>query len=416
VLVGLVGIDAATTVIMVFVRTTKDRVVAAAASVDPVAWQGLLQELLGRVAGRFCRVESRRRAARFVTGLLSDLPTKNCWSIAEQVGDRSPAGMQHLLSRAVWDADGVRDDIRGYVVDHLGEVEVILVVDETGHLKKGTTSVGVQRQYTGTAGRIENSQMSVFLVYATAAGHGLIDRALYMPVSWTEDPDRCAQAGVPEDVVFATKTRLAEDMITRAVDAGVPVRWVTADEAYGKDTAFRDLLEARELGYVVAVACDHRIPILGGHTRRVDEVVAKLPASVWQQLSAGAGAKGQRLYEWAWITLPVSERSGCRWVLVRRSRSTGELAFYRCYSPSVVSLGVLVRVAGRRWSIEESFQTAKGQVGLDQHQVRTWTSWYRWTTLAMLAHAFLSVATARTRAAATAPEGRACHDFCVGQR
>jgi SRSO17 transposase len=295
-------------------------------------------------------------------------------------------------------------------MEHLADPDAILVIDETGDVKKGTHTVGVQRQYTGTAGRIENSQVSVFLVYATPAGHAMIDRELYLPASWAGDQARRTQAGVPEEIEFATKPRQAAAMITRALDAGVPARWVTGDEAYGKDGQLRAQLEDRELGYVLAVACDHQI--LAGRVRvRVDEVAANLPAGVWQRLSAGAGVKGHRYYDWAWIDLDTPEQgkqgtqSGYRSVLIRRNRRTGELAFYRCYSPTRVRLGTLVRVAGRRWSIEEAFQTSKGQVGLDQHQVRTWTSWYRWTTLAMLAHAFLAVTTALARATSTPPEG-----------
>ncbi|MCE7003648.1 IS701 family transposase [Kibdelosporangium philippinense] len=357
---------------------------------------------MDQVAGRFCRVESRRRAARFVTGLLAELPDKNCWTIAEHVGDASPAGMQHLLSRAVWDADGVRDDVRDHVLEALADPGAILVVDETGDLKKGTESVGVQRQYTGTAGRIENCQMSVFLVYASDAGHALIDRELYLPASWAADPARRAGAGVPEDTAFATKSVLAREMITRAIDAGTPTRWATGDEAYGKDGQLRAFLEQQGLGYVLAVACDHQITA-GRVKIRIDQIAANLPDAVWQRLSAGPGAKGHRYYDWAWIDLNTEhhDQPGHRWMLIRRNRRTRELAFYRCYAPTRVRLGELVRVAGRRWSIEESFQTAKGQVGLDQHQVRTWISWYRWTTLAVLAHAFLAVSTALTRAAAT---------------
>src|SRR6266540_336353 len=202
--------------------TTKDQTVAAGHSVDPARWQAGLEELLGRVAGRFARVELRRRARAFVRGLLSDLPRKNCWTIAEHAGDASPDGMQHLLGRAVWDHDKVRDDVRDYVTEHLGDPEAVLVVDETGDLKKGTTTVGVQRQYTGTAGRIENAQVAVYLVYATDAGHGVIDRELYLPRSWTDDPERLQAAGVPDQAGFATKPALATKMIIRALDAGVP--------------------------------------------------------------------------------------------------------------------------------------------------------------------------------------------------
>ncbi len=325
-------------------------------------------------------------------GLLAELPRVNCWSIAEQVGDRTPDGMQHLLSRAAWDADGVRDDLRGFVVEHLGDADAVLVVDETGDVKKGTCSVGVQRQYTGTAGRIENSQMSVFLTYSTSRGHTLIDRELYLPESWAGDPARRERAGVPSETGFATKSRLAATMIARVLDAGVEVSWVTGDEAYGKDAAgLRDPLEERGQAYVLAVACDYRVPAAAGSVR-ADEAAANLRKGAWQKLTAGAGAKGQRFYDWARIRLHPSGKPGCHWVLMRRNRRTGETAFYRCYSPRRVALTVLARVAGRRWTIEETFQTGKELTGLDQHQVRTWTSWYRWTTLAMLAHAFLAAA------------------------
>ncbi|MYW90231.1 IS701 family transposase [Amycolatopsis rubida] len=354
--------------------------------------------MLLRVGHRFVRVESRRRAGRFVQGLLAGLARVNCWTVAEAVGDRTPDGMQNLLSRATWDADGVRDDLREVVVEQLGDRDAMLVIDETGDLKKGVEPVGVQRQYTGTAGRIENSQMSVFLVYSTPAGHTFIDRELYLPESWAGDQTRRERAGVPAHNLFTTKSRLALAMITRALEAGVKVGWVTGDEAYGKDAAgLRDPLEARDQAYVLAVACDHRIPGAGGENARADERAAALPKRAWQKLSAGAGAKGRRYCLWARIRLRLAGKTGYHWMLMRRNRRTGDTAFYRCYSPRRVSLAELARVAGRRWTIEETFQTGKELTGLDQHQVRTWTSWYRWTTLVMLAHAFLAIAAAHTR-------------------
>lgn len=389
--------------------TTQDHVVAAGAivdpaEVDPVGWREKFDELMARVATRFKRVEPRRRARAFVEGLLADLPRKNCWTIAVHAGHATPDGMQHLLSRAAWDADAVRNDVRDVAVERLGAAEAMLVVDETGDLKKGTCSVGVQRQYTGTAGRIENSQVGVFLSYTTKVGHTLIDRELYLPRSWTGDPDRCAAAGVPGDTAFATKPALAARMILRALDAGVPAGWVAADEVYGGNPTLRAALEKRQVGYVLAVACDHRVTTATG-TRRADELVGRLPKRTWQRLSAGKGAKGHRFYDWAWISLAggSDEPAGHRWLLVRRHRRTGELAYYRCYAPMRVPLATLVRVAGRRWTVEESFQTSKGQTGLDEHQCRTWRSWYRWTTLVLLAHAFLAIVTAaaRTRPAQT---------------
>jgi SRSO17 transposase len=363
-----------------------------------------LDELLGRVAGRFARADLRRRARAFVRGLLSELPSKNCWTIAEHAGDPNPDGMQHLLARAVWDHDKVRDDLRDYVVEHLGDPEAVLVVDETGDLKKGTTTVGVQRQYTGTAGRIENAQVAVYLVYATDAGHALIDRDLYIPQGWIDDPARCHAAGIPDQVGFATKPALATAMICRALDAGVPAGWVAGDEVYGADPRLRAELEARQIGYVLAVACDHRVRV-GGDTQRADALVRQVPARAWQQVSCGTGAKGHRLYDWAFIRLDHGEQQAQHWLLVRRNQRTGELAFYRCFTPRPVPLAVLAQVAGRRWTVEERFQTGKDLCGLDQHQVRRWRSWYRWTTLAMLAHAFLVVAALAERTQRPSPSG-----------
>jgi SRSO17 transposase len=284
------------------VTTHDDRAVAAGLSVDPVRWQEKLDELMGRIAGRFARVEPRRRARAFVLGLLSGLRRKNCWTIAEQAGDATPDGMQHLLAGARWDADAVRDDVRGYVVEHLGSPDAVLVVDETGDLKKGTASAGVQRQYTGTAGRVENCQVAVFLSYAARGGHALIDRDLYLPKSWTADPARCAAAGIPEGTAFATKPKLARRMISRALDAGVPASWVTADEVYGADPGLRADLERRQLGYVLAVAATHRVTT-GAGTCQARQIATRLPRRAWQRYSAGEGAKGHRYYDWAWVAI-----------------------------------------------------------------------------------------------------------------
>ena len=262
---------------------------AASHSVDVERWQAMSEGLMGRVAGRFARVEPRRRARSLVLGLLSDLPRKNCWTIAEHAGDTTPHGMQHLLSRAQWDADTVRDDIRTYVVDHLRDEEAVLVVDETGDQKKGATTVGVQRQYTGTAGRIENAQVAVYLVYSARAGHAAIDRELYVPRSWTEDRQRCASAGIPAAVGFATKPALAAQMIARALDSGVAARWVAGDEVYGGNPTLHTALEHREIGYVLAVACDHQIATSGGRLR-ASALVNKMPkACLAEALGRGRG-------------------------------------------------------------------------------------------------------------------------------
>jgi SRSO17 transposase len=381
--------------------------VVARARVGPAGWSAGVDELLDRIAGRFGRIECRRRVRGFLLALLADLPRKNCWTLAEHAGDSTPDGMQHLLARAVWDTDGVGADLRDYVVAHLADPAAVLVIDETGDVKKGSRTVGVQRQYTGTAGRIENAQVAVYLTYSAAAGHALIDRELYLPRSWTDDPTRCAAVGVPTDVGFATKPALATAMLARALDAGVPAAWVAGDEVYGADPDLRAALETHGVGYVLAIAGNRRLPTAAGPLR-ADVLAAALPRRAWQRLSAGPGAKGQRYYDWAWLDLPASEPCagpGCWWLLIRRSRRTGELAFYRCYAPTPVRLAALVAVAGRRWTVEESFQGGKGLAGLDEHQVRRWLPWRRWTLLAMLAHALLVVLAAHEHAAAPPPAG-----------
>ena len=345
-----------------------------------------------RVGGRFARVEPRRRMAGFVRGLLAGLPRVNCWPIAEHAGDMGPRGMQRLLSAAVWDEAGVRDDLRGYVLEHFADPGAVLVVDETGDLKRGTATVGTQRQYTGTAGRTENAQVAVYLAYAAAAGYAFIDRALYLPRSWTSDPARCRAGGVPVGTAFATKPALARQMITAALDAGTPAAWVTADEVYGQDPALRAELARLGLGYVLAIPRRHLV-ITGIGARTAIEL-ARLPARAWQRMSAGPGAKGPRWYDWALIeaTDPaVTTGGGPHWLLVRRSISDGEYAFYRAHAPDPAPLDQLVKVAGSRWKIEDGFAGGKELAALDKHQVRSWTSWHRWTILALLAHAFLAV-------------------------
>ena len=374
--------------------------VAAGHSVGPAGWRVLFDELMFVVAGRFGRVEPRQTAREFVAGLLSPVERKNCWWLAEQAGHEDPQAMQRLLRTAVWDADAVRDDVRGFVAAQLGGAGGVLICDETGFLKKGMCSVGVQRQYSGTAGRIENSQVGVFLSYASPRGRALVNRRIYLPRSWADDPQRCAAAGVPADVGFATKPELALGMITGAVAAGMPVSWVASDEAYGDNGAFRTGVAALGLGYVLAVSRTHRIPAWPGGKRRLraDHAAAALPRTCWHRISAGGGAKGPRWYDWAWVCAHQPGHS----LLIRRG-SDGVLAFYRCWSPAPVPLAALIHVAGTRWSIEEQFQAAKSQVGLDHYQVRTWTAWHRFTTLAMLALAFL-MACAAAAAPPTPPD------------
>src|SRR5215472_7963044 len=372
---------------------------------DLAAWSAGLDDLFALVAGRFFRVEPRLRARAYVRGLLAPLASKNGWTLAEAAGDATPDGMQRLLNRAAWDADGVRDDVRAYVAGHLGSADGVLVVDETGFLKKGTKSAGVQRQYSGTAGRVENCQLGVFLAYAAPAGRALIDAELYLPRSWAGDRARCAEAGVPGEVGFATKPELARQMLGRALDAGVPAAWVTADEAYGKDHKFRDWLEQRRIGYVVAVPSNQAVPGSAG-TSRADVLAAHAPDQAWKRRSCGNGAKGPRIFDWAVASLPDGDGIPPGWsrhllarrALTRNAKGERELAYYLCCAPAGTADDELIRVAGSRWAVEECFQTAKNEAGLDQYQVRRDDAWYRHITLAMLAHAYLAVT------AATAPK------------
>jgi SRSO17 transposase len=301
--------------------------------------------------------------------------------------------VQRLLDAAQWDADAVRDDLRAYVVEHLGDPGAVLVVDETGFLKKGTKSVGVQRQYSGTAGRRENCQVAVFLCYAGARGRAFLDRALYLPKSWAEDAPRRAAAGVPAAVRFATKPQLAKAMLARAFAAGTPAGWVAADTVYGGDGRFRQWLESEGRAYVVAVPHTHRVWRPDGQAATAKRVVARLPPEAWARLAAGEGAQGPRWYDWAAVSLPAAPAgppARAQWLLARRSVSDPtELAYYRAAGPAATPLAELVRVAGSRWAVEVGFEQAKGEVGLDQYEVRTWDAWHRHVTLALLAHAYL---------------------------
>jgi SRSO17 transposase len=371
----------------------------AAADIEQVqGWAAGLDDLHVRVAGRFARAEPRRRVLAYLRGLLGNVGRKNGWQLAEHAGEPTPDGMQRLLATAEWDPDLVRDDLRAYVVEHLSDPGAVLVVDETGFLKKGTTSVGVQRQYSGTAGKVDNCQLGVFLAYASSQGRAFIDRELYLPRSWTNDPARCRAARVPAEVPFRTKPQLARVMLERALDAEVPAAWVTADEAYGGDPALRRWLEDRGLSYVLAVKSTEPLVPATQRSASAAQLAAAVPVEQWVACSAGHGAKGRRLYDWTRIELAAPAALGtARWLLVRRSRRDGELAFYACSGPVGTSLVGLVRVAGVRWAIEDGFQQAKTEVGLDHYEVRRWPGWYRHITLVLLAHAFLVV----TRAKAT---------------
>jgi SRSO17 transposase len=368
-------------------------------------WATAFERLAERIGPRFVRPEVRRRVAGFMRGLLGDVARKNGWQLAEQAGETTPDGMQRLLTSARWDADGLRDDVHGYVVEHLGDPGGVLVVDETGFLKKGSKSAGVQRQYSGTAGRIENCQVGVFLAYASPKGRALVDRELYLPKKWAADAARRAEAHVPEGVGFATKPQLAQQMLARALDADTPAGWVTADEVYGGDARLRAFLEEHDLAYVLAVKATQPLWALGAQGPAevpAHELVAGLPARAWRRRSAGDGAKGPRVYDWARIALTRPGWPGRGfWLLARRRLTDGELAFYACFGPARTTLAELVRIAGIRWAVEECFHAAKDQVGLDHYQVRRYDAWYRHTTLVLVALGFLAAVRAQA-----APSGR----------
>lgn len=354
-------------------------------------------EAVGQRLGRhFARSEPRRRAVGYLRALLGDAERKNGWQLAEQLGESTPDGVQHLLARADWDADAVRDELIDYVGEHLGEPGGVLVVDETGFLKKGAKSCGVARQYSGTAGRIENSQVGVFLAYAGAKGHALVDRALYLPKEWTDDRDRCEEAGVPADVAFATKIALAKRMVERAVDRGLPARWVAADSVYGSDYSFRNALETRGLGYVLGVRTDFSVWV-GLQQTRVKNLLTEVPAKAWRRLSCGAGSKGPRHYDWALTRLNCPDPdTALRWLLIRRSVADAtEVAYFTCGGPPGTTLEELVRVAGSRWAVEECFELAKGDCGLDEYEVRSWKGWHRHATLSLFALAVAAVIRSR---------------------
>ncbi len=362
-------------------------------------WPEALGNLHARIAGRFRRPEVRERVRRYLAGLLGRVERKNSWQMAEQMGEMGPQGAQRLLNAARWDADAVRDDLREYVVEHLGDEDSgVLIVDETGFLKKGKKSVGVARQYTGTAGKKENCQVGVFLAYASKKGAAFVDRFLYLPREWTEDLERRAEAGVPQKIRFATKGELAKEMLRRAFEAGMPARWVVADTVYGTARGLRGWLEERECSYVLAVPATKGV-YHEGTQRQAQSLAKDLPAKAWERVSAGTGNKGERLYDWACVALPEPEASAeaeglraSRWLLVRRRiDDSNELAYYLAYGPKQTPARELIRVVGSRWAIEDCFEQAKGEVGLDEYELRKWDAWYRHITLSLLVHAYLAV-------------------------
>ena len=370
------------------------------------SWSRELDALGERIAPRFARSEVRGRALAYLRGLLATVERKNSWQLAEVAGDATPYGLQHLLGRANWDADGLRDDLREYVLERLGDEEAVLVVDETGFLKKGKESVGVKRQYTGTAGKTENCQVGVFLCYVSPnKGQAFIDRELYLPEEWARDQERRQKSAVPQDIGMRTKSELAKEMLRRALEAGVKAAWVVADGVYGDSRRLGMFLEEREQPYVLAVSGkayvwagfrQHRVSTVLGSLRQEESALEEAGGG-WQRLSAGDGSKGPRLYDWLRLPLnPPLQEGFERWLVVRRSiEEPDELSAYTVFAPEGTTLEELAQVAGSRWRVERGFEEAKGEVGLSHYEVRSWHGWYRHVTLALLAHAFLAAIRAR---------------------
>jgi SRSO17 transposase len=341
---------------------------------------GALADLHARIAHRFARAEARDRAGRYLAGLLERVERKNGWQLAEALGEAGPQGVQRLLNAATWDADGVRDDLRDYVVAHLGDAATgVLIVDETGFLKKGTKSCGVARQYTGTAGATVNCQVGVFLAYASAAGAAFVDRALYLPRGWTEDRVRRTEAGVPDATRFATKIELAKRMLARAFEAAVPARWVVGDAFYGRSHGLRRWLEEQDRAYALMIPKTTAVRYQG-RRERAEQLGERLSTA----------AEGE-----PWVRLELTEECADgmrRWLLIRReAEDPDEPAYFLAYGPEGTSEEDLVRACTARWQIEEGFAQAKGEVGLDHYEVRTWRAWHRHATLCLLAHAYLVV-------------------------
>jgi SRSO17 transposase len=363
---------------------------------DLASWSAEFEYVTERIAPLFVHPKSRTHARQYLSGLLAPIERKNGWTIAQHVGEKEPKALQRFLNLANWDADELRDLTRAYAIENLGDPDGILIADPTGFAKKGRKSAGVQRQYSGTLGRVDNCQIGTFLAYVNTAGDRvLIDRELYIPEKWFDDAPRCAEAGIPAELTFATRPKQVEAMLERTLRAGVGARWFTADEEFGQNPGLRDYLENHaHLAYVMAVPKNTEFTDTAGRTVSVNDLPARLAPKAWQRRACGIGTKGYRVYDWAVIDSADPDHQ----YMIRRSIDDGELAFYHCYNPRREPAGELVRVAGRRWPVEECFATGKGHVGLDNYQVRLYHAWYRHITLGMLAHTFLAILARRHRA------------------
>ena len=364
-------------------------------------WTRELATVVARIGTFVTHPAPRARVGRFLDGALAGTGRRNGWQLAEAAHEATPYGMQRLVASAAWDVEGVRDDLRAYVRETLGARAGVLIVDETGFLKKGTKSAGVQRQYRGTAGRIENCQLGVFLAYATARGHAFIDRELYVPASWIADRARCREAKIPTTVRFRTKPQLAQTMLARALAGGLRPRWVLGDEVYGDHRALRQGLEQQRQPYVLAVRRTTAVRVADPDTpgrHRVATLADALPRTAWQRHSAGAGSKGPRWYDWALLSLArEAQAPGHHALLIRRHPTSGERAYYLVFSLRPIRRNAVVPIAGQRWAIEQSLEESKQEVGLDEYEVRTYDAWYRFMTLTLYAHAFLAAMRARQK-------------------
>lgn len=364
-----------------------------------------LQEAAGRVGHHLANEAARASAAAYLEALLGGAARKNGWQLAEAAGLATPYRFQHLLGRAVWEADCVRDAHRAHVLEALGQGAAVLAIDETGFIKQGKKSVGVTRQYCGASGKIDNCQVGVFLSWQTAKGHALLDRALYLPKEWAADRERRQAAGVPEGVAFAPKPELARALVEGALEAGARPAWVVADAVYGADSKLRFFLEERQQPYVLATTSTQSVCV-GFAQYRVKALAKEAPPDAWQRLSVGAGAKGPRRFDWTALPInhPYNPRRWQRWMLLRRSiAKPAEITFYLAFAPAGTPVAELARAAGRRWAIEESFAQAKGEVGLAHYEVRSWAGWHRHVTLAMVAQALLATTRAKLFAPVAAP-------------
>ncbi len=381
-------------------------------------WADEFEAYHSRFASLFGRREVQKQAVKYLQGLISPVGRKNGWQLAEAVGDKRPDGTQRLLYKTKWDVDAVRDALRRFVIEGFGAADGVGVVDETGFLKKGVKSAGVQRQYSGTAGKIENCQLGVFLTYATAQGHTFLDRRLYLPAQWCADRARCREAKVPSAIRFATKPELAVAMLRHAWRLGVPMRWVTADEVYGEASVLRDVVAESGRWYVVAVRVhgsvwlarpevavpawqgrgrkpsQERVLDENARPRRIPALVASWPDSRWQRLQVAEGEKGARIYDWACQRVVENQDQmpgRDAWLLVRRSLTEPhECAYFLSNAPPETALLTLAQVASTRFTVEQCFEEAKGETGLDHYEVRDWPSWYRHITLSMMAHVWLA--------------------------